>query len=54
VIFWEDADRESYLDRLGGILLETATPCYSWSLLGNHTHFLFKTGGDPIARVMTV
>ena len=52
VIFRDDEDRESFLDRLGGILLESATPCYSWSLLGNHGHFLFRTGDDPIARVM--
>ncbi len=35
VIFRDDEDRESFLDRLGGILLECATPCYSWSLLNN-------------------
>ena len=52
VIFRDDEDRESFLDRLGGILLESATPCYSWSLLGNHGHFLFRTGDDPIAHVM--
>ena len=44
VIFRGDEDRESFLDRLGGILLESATPCYSWSLLDNHGHFLFRTG----------
>ena len=52
VIFRDDEDRESFLDRLGGIFLESATPCYSWSLLDNHGHFLFRTGDDPIARVM--
>ena len=52
VIFRDDEDRESFLDRLGGILLESAAPCYAWSLLSNHGHFLFRTGEDPIARVM--
>lgn len=52
VIFRDDEDRESFLDRLGAVLLETATPCYSWSLMGNHAHFLFRTGEDPIAHVM--
>ena len=51
-IYRDDADRESFLARLGGILLETATPCYSWSLLGNHGHFLLRTGEYPIAHVM--
>jgi putative transposase len=52
VIFRDDEDRDSFLDRLGVILLETATPCYSWSLLGNHGHFLLRTGEYPIAHVM--
>jgi len=45
-------DRESFLDPIGGILLESSTPCYAWSLLGNHAHFLLRTGKIPIARVM--
>ncbi|MBK5102438.1 MAG: transposase, partial [Desulfobacteraceae bacterium] len=43
-IFQDDKDRESFLDRLGGILLESSTPCYAWSLLSNHAHFLLRTG----------
>jgi len=52
VIFRNDEDRESFLDRLGGILMGSSTPCYAWSLLSNHAHFLFRTGKIPIARVM--
>ena len=52
VIFRDDKDRESFLDRLGGIVLESSTPCYAWSLLSNHAHFLFRTGKIPIAQVM--
>lgn len=51
-IFRNDKDRESFLDRMGRILLESSTPCYAWSLLGNHAHFLMKTGKMPIARLM--
>lgn len=51
-IFRNDKDREVFLDRLGGILLESSTPCYAWSLLSNHAHFLFRTGKIPIARLM--
>jgi putative transposase len=51
-IFRDDEDRESFLDRLGGVLLQSCTPCYAWSLLGNHAHFLLRTGRIPIARVM--
>ena len=51
-IFRNDEDRESFLDRIGETLLESSTPCYAWSLLGNHVHFLLSTGKIPIARVM--
>ena len=51
-IFQDDKDRDSFLDRLGGILLESSTPCYAWSLLSNHAHFLLRTGKISISRVM--
>ena len=51
-IFRDDKDRDSFLDRFGGILLETSTPCYAWSLLSNHAHFLLRTGNISIARLM--
>lgn len=51
-IFRDDKDRDSFLDRLGGILLEASTPCYAWSLLSNHGHFLLRTGRIPISLVM--
>jgi putative transposase len=52
VIFRDDKDRDAFLDRLGGILVESSTPCYAWSLMSNHAHFLFRTGKIPVARVM--
>jgi putative transposase len=52
VIFRDDRDREVFLDRIGGILVESSTPCYAWSLLDNHAHFLLRTGKMPISRVM--
>ncbi len=39
-IFLDHDDRDSFLDRLGGILEESSTPCYAWALLSNHAHFL--------------
>jgi putative transposase len=52
VIFRNDNDRDLFLDRLGGILLQSSTPCYAWSLLDNHAHFLLRTGTIPVAHVM--
>ena len=51
-IFRDDRDRDDFLNRLGNIFLETATPCYGWALLPNHVHLLMRTGRVPIATVM--
>jgi len=51
-IFRDDADRDSFIDRLGGVISETNTPCYAWALIPNHFHLLLKTGNVPIATVM--
>ena len=51
-IFRDNRDRENFLERLGGLLLETKTGCYAWALLPNHAHFLFRTGEVPLATLM--
>jgi REP element-mobilizing transposase RayT len=51
-IFKDDKDREDFLERLSGLLQETATPCYAWSLMTNHVHLLLRTGTAPIATIM--
>ena len=51
-IFLDDTDRNSFLDRLGKILLETNTACFAWALLPNHFHLLLRTGTYPLATVM--
>lgn len=51
-IFWDDHDRNNFLERLGAIVDESGTRCYAWALLPNHCHLLFKTGLSPIATVM--
>ena len=51
-IFVDDQDRDAFLERLGRILEESATPCYGWALMPNHAHLLLQTGGVPVARVM--
>jgi hypothetical protein len=48
-IFTDGVDRDNFLNRLGNILTETQTACFSWTLLqiipfiaanGNHINFL--------------
>ena len=51
-IFFDDADRDAFLDRLGDILTDTKTPCFAWALMTNHLHLLLRTGTAPIATVM--
>ena len=52
VVFRDDTDRNNFLERLGGILQDTKTICYAWTLIPNHAHFLFRTGSVPISTIM--
>ena len=51
-IFWTDADRDDFVERLGAIIEESSTECYAWALLPNHFHLLLKTGNLSLAMVM--
>ena len=51
-IFRDKADRNNFLDRLGGIVKETNTRCFGWALIPNHFHLVLRTGDVPIATVM--
>jgi REP element-mobilizing transposase RayT len=51
-IFFDDKDRDNFVDRVGGVVAETNTACYAWALIPNHFHLLLKTGQVPVATVM--
>lgn len=51
-IFWNNADRDQFLERLCKILEQTKTICYAWALIPNHFHLLLRTGPVPISTVM--
>ena len=51
-IFYDNADRDNFLERLGNVLIETSTPCYGWALLANHFHLLLRTGNTSISTIM--
>ena len=51
-IFYDDADRDNFLERLENILIESSTACYGWALIPNHFHLLLRTGNAPITTVM--
>jgi putative transposase len=52
LIFRDDIDRDSFVERMGNVFTDTRTPCYAWALLGNHAHLLCKTGSVPLHTVM--
>ena len=35
LIFTDDADRNSFVARLGRVISETQTPCFAWALVDN-------------------
>jgi len=51
-IFRDNRDKHNFLERIGGVILETSTKCYGWALLANHVHLVLRTGLAPIATVM--
>lgn len=51
-IFKSDGDREDFLERLSTLVPETKTGCYAWALMGNHGHFLLRSGPGGIAQLM--
>jgi putative transposase len=51
-IFRGNRDKDTFIVRLGTILLDTRTACYAWALMSNHVHLLLRTGLAPIATVM--
>ena len=45
--FFDDFDRDDFLNRLGLVLSESETPCFAWTLIPNHLHLLLRTGSRP-------
>jgi hypothetical protein len=51
-IFRNNKDRQDFIDRLQYLCPSTQTKCYTWALMSNHAHFLFRTGTVPLSRLM--
>ena len=51
-IFYDDLDRENFIERFGIVLTESDTPCFAWALIPNHAHLLLRTGTTPMATVI--
>jgi REP element-mobilizing transposase RayT len=48
-IFFDDADRDDFLDRLAALAEHGALEVYAWALLPNHFHLLCKTKHQPLS-----
>ena len=51
-IFFNDADRSDFLDRLAVLVEEGALYVYAWALMPNHFHLLCKTRNRPLSSSM--
>jgi REP element-mobilizing transposase RayT len=51
-IFDDDLDRETFVNRMGQLALETKTKIYAWSLLTNHAHLLLRSGPGGLPHYM--
>lgn len=51
-IFTDDQDKSKFLQRLGENIAEAKCSVYSWVLMSNHVHMLFKSGQKGISAVM--
>jgi len=52
LIFRDDKDRMSFVNRLRAILKESGTKCYAWCLLPDRFHLLLETEKAPLRTVM--
>ena len=52
-IFYADADKQDFLDRLGETLARNGFPVF-WrgSVMTNHYHLLIRVGDQPLAKLM--
>ncbi|MBN2059547.1 MAG: transposase [Deltaproteobacteria bacterium] len=52
-IFHSNKDRQDLLKRLENLCPEMQIKCYAWVFMSNHAHFLFRTGIEPLSRLMS-
>lgn len=51
-IFRNNKDRQDFVKRLEDLCPEMQIKCYAWAFMSNHAHFLFRTGTEPLSRLM--
>jgi len=48
----DNLDRETFVNRMGQLALETKTKIYAWSLMTNHAHVLMRSGPEGLPQYM--
>ena len=51
-IFFEDREREFFVERLSSLLKETEVRCFAWALMSNHFHLLLMPTHGTLATFM--
>ena len=51
-IFFSDADRSDFLDRLAVLVAEGAPDIYAWVIMPNHFYLLGRTRNGPFSSSM--
>lgn len=51
-IFFNDMDRNDFIERIEGVAQDGAMDVYAWTLMPNHFHLLCKTGNQPLSFSM--
>lgn len=51
-IFFDDADRQGFIERLAEGLEQTEHKCYGWVLMPNHFHLVIRTSALPLSDLM--
>jgi REP element-mobilizing transposase RayT len=51
-IFQQDSDKECFLAFFGQALARSGCRCYAWAVMGNHAHFLIRSGEKGLAPLM--
>ena len=51
-IFDDPIDKDYFLEYISDSLQHTGCSCYAWCLMGNHGHFLLRSGPRGLAPLM--
>ena len=51
-IFYDAADRDSFVNRAGRVLVDEKADCYAFALLPNHVHLLLRAGATTVSDIM--